>query len=130
MPNRFPDDPDRETLARPSRPRAIAAVGAALTVLATLAFAWHVAPAADPMAPGGPMLEEAIVLRCLSPGEAAEVVRPHLRLRTNIVVSAPAQAPRVLTVRGTPAQLEHVKAVLGEHERAGSPACTAGAMST
>jgi hypothetical protein len=46
-----------------------------------------------------PMVEEAFVLRCLSPGEAAELVRPLLHLPTNTVIYSPTHAPRVLTIR-------------------------------
>ena len=52
------------------------------------------------------MVEEAFLLHCLSPGEAAELIRPLLRLGTNTIVHSPARAPRVLTIRATPAQME------------------------
>jgi hypothetical protein len=107
---------------RRSRLWAFAAAGVALIAAGALAVS-HRAPAGEAAVPGAPMVDEAIVLRCLSPGEAAELIRPLLRLRSNTVVYAPAHAPRVLTVRGTPAQLRHVKAVLEKYEGASSPAC-------
>jgi len=97
----------------------VATIGA-LAVAAALA--WRVG-SGSPLDAGVPMVEESIALRCLAPGDAAELVRPHLRLASNTVVFAPANAPHVLTVRGTRAQLEHVKAVLDEYEAAGAPAC-------
>lgn len=69
-----------------------------------------------------PMVEEAFVLRCLSPGEAAELVRPLLHLRTNTVVYSRTH-PRVLTIRATPAQIQNVRSVLDQYEGAGAPAC-------
>lgn len=73
-----------------------------------------------------PMVQEAFLLRCLSPGEAAELIRPVLGLRTNSVVYSPAHAPRVLTIHATPAQIRNVRSVLDRYEGAGSPACARG----
>jgi hypothetical protein len=70
-----------------------------------------------------PMVEEAFLLRCLSPAEAAELVRPLLRLPTNSVVYSAARAPRVLAIRATPAQIQTVRSVLGQYERTASPVC-------
>lgn len=39
---------------------------------------------------------------------------------------APDHAPRVLTVRATPARLAQVRALLSAHDSAGSPGCVAG----
>ena len=72
-----------------------------------------------------PMVDEAILLRGLSPGQAAELVRPLLDRRTNTVVYSPDHAPQVLTVRGTPDQLKNVHSVLDRYESAGS-SCAAG----
>jgi hypothetical protein len=80
-------------------------------------------PTTGPGSPGVPMVEEAVLLRCLTPGEAAELIRPLLRLPENRIVASPEDAPRVLTVRGTPAQLQQVKSKLDELQDAGSPAC-------
>jgi hypothetical protein len=74
--------------------------------------------------PAAPMAEEAIVLRCLSPDEAADLVRPMLQLRENSIVARAGETSRVLTVRGTPAQLQQVKSLLDQQQVAGSPACT------
>jgi hypothetical protein len=75
---------------------------------------------------GPPMVEQAFLLRCLAPGEAAELVRPLLELPANRVAYSPVNAPRVLTVHATPAQLRNVRSVLDEHERPGSAACARG----
>jgi len=71
-----------------------------------------------------PMIEEAIQLRCLSAGQAAALIRPHLNLRTNTIVYS-AGAPGVLTIRATAAQIQNVKSVLDQYESSppGSPAC-------
>jgi len=68
------------------------------------------------------MIEKAFLLRCLSAGQAAALIRPVLDLPTNTVESSPA-APGVLTVRATSSQLEKVRSVLDPYEGAGSPAC-------
>ena len=112
----------RETPRRRSRMWALTAAVAALIAVGALRRS-QPAPAGDAAVPGGPIVEEAILLRCLSPGEAAELVRPLLGLRSNSVVYSPAHAPRVLTIRATPAQLQKVKSVLEKHEGAGAPTC-------
>lgn len=67
--------------------------------------------------------EEALLLRCVAPGEAAELVRPLLQNPWNTLVTNPEQAPRVLRVRGTPSKLAAVKAELAKYEGDGSAAC-------
>ena len=61
----------------------------------------------------------AILLRCLSGGQAAALVRPLLQLSANRIVISP-HAPEVLTVRGTPAQITQVRRVLDESAGAGA----------
>lgn len=77
----------------------------------------------DAAAAAVPTVEQAFLLHCLSPGEAAELVRPLLQLPANTIVHSPARAPRVLRVRGTAEQMVSVKALLDKHESAGSAAC-------
>jgi len=96
---------------------------AASALIAIGALAVSRTPSSDAAVPGVPVVEEAISLRCLSPGEAAELIRPLLQLRSNTVVYAPARAPRVLTVRATAEQLQRVKEVLEKYESAGSATC-------
>jgi hypothetical protein len=72
--------------------------------------------------PAEPMNEEAIVLRCLTPTEAAEVIRPLAQLYPNIVLRT-AESSRVLTIRATEKQLQQIKALLDQHEAPGSTAC-------
>jgi hypothetical protein len=100
---------------RRTRTLATAAVAALLIALGVLVV--FPAPATT--------VEQAIVLRCLAPTEAAELVRPLLRDRSSTVQYDPARAPRVLTIRGTPDVVSRVKEALAEHERGGSSTCTA-----
>ena len=65
-----------------------------------------------------PMTEEAILLRCMTAVEAAELVRPLLTLRENTIVVRAAQAPRVLTLRVTAEQSRQVKQLLDQYEGA------------
>jgi hypothetical protein len=105
---------------RTRRWRLIAAVvallaGGALTVSRT--FGWggsSVAPA---------MVEEVISLRCLSGGDAAELIRPLLKLPENTVYST--NNSQVLRIRATAEQMQQVKALLDKNEAAESPACNA-----
>ena len=80
-----------------------------------------------PVAAGAPMIEKAYLLRCLSAGQAARLIRPVLDLPTNVVTASP---DGVLTIRATPAQVERVQAVLDSYEGAGAPACRRGGPAT
>jgi hypothetical protein len=112
--------PDVKKPPRPrSRLRTLAAGGmVALVFVSTVLF--FRGGAAEPPAR---MVEESILLRCLSPSEAADLVRP--LLRTNGGTAASDRAGRnVLTISATPEQLERVRSTIAEHEREGSIACT------
>lgn len=109
-------------LRRRPRTWALAAGLAALIGAGALAVTQTRVPAGA----AAPVVEEAFLLRCLSPGEAAELIRPLLTLPTNGIVYSPAHAPRVLTVRATPAQIQNARSVLDRYESAGSPACAPG----
>lgn len=61
-----------------------------------------------------PTVEEAFGLRCLSPGDAAALLRPTINDASTLVISPPAQ--HVLTVRTTPDQVERVRAILDRQD--------------
>jgi len=111
--------------ARPSGRRGwpwiTGAAAAALLALGALATAGP-RPRADTPA-GVATMEEAILLRCLSPGEAAELVRPLIRDGASVARWNPTTAPRVLTIRTTPATMQRVKALLAAHEGAQARTC-------
>jgi hypothetical protein len=114
------DDPGIDGAQRTRRrSRLWTAAVAGIAVLATIAV-WTVGrtPVATSVA------EQSFVLRCLSPREAARLVRPLLG-ENGVTLITPAQAPRVLTIRGTPAQLRDAKALLDKQDAAGSAACVA-----
>ena len=69
------------------------------------------------------LVEEAIVLQCLTPGEAATLLRPILRDGSATIRSSPSSAPRVLTIRAPQPSLEQAKKLLADHESSGSAAC-------
>jgi hypothetical protein len=96
---------------------------AALILAGTFAVIRSRTPTGATAGTAAPMIEETIVLRCLSPEEAAELVRPLLSLRSNTLVISPARASRVLTIRATPAQIQNVRSVLDQNEGPESPAC-------
>lgn len=72
-----------------------------------------------------PVNAEAILLRCLSPSDAAELVRPLLTLPTNSVLINPEQAPHVITIRATRAQLRRVKSLLRKSDDGDGQVCAA-----
>jgi hypothetical protein len=108
------------------RMRLLATVAAASIAVGGLALSRMLLPAEAAVRSAPATVEEAILLRCLSPGEAAELIRPLLRDRHASVVISPARAARVLTVRATPEQMQRVRAALDRYEGTGSPACTTG----
>jgi hypothetical protein len=121
--------PDVSGRRQRARRWAFGAAVAALIAVGTLAVLEMRAPG-DAATPGGvPIVEEAVLLNCLSPAEAAEVIRPILDEQTTIVVS-PDRAPRVITIRATPAQMERVRSVLDRYEGAGSTACATNTAGT
>lgn len=69
------------------------------------------------------LIDETIVLQCLTPDEAAELIRPVLNLRENRVVIRPTQNTRLLALSATAVQLQQVKTLLAPYEAAGSPTC-------
>jgi hypothetical protein len=103
-----------------SRVKPLLAMSVGLIVAGMLVMGRVFSPA-RPASP--PMAEEAITLRCLAPAEAADMVRPMLALQTNTVWYSAERAPHVINVRATPEQIQRVKALLDERERASSPAC-------
>jgi hypothetical protein len=120
--------PAPDVLNRPrqrSRMRASTTALVALVAAGALAVFYERAATGEAAVPGAPIVEEAILLRCLSPGEAAELIRPLLPLSSNSVVYSAARAPRVLTIRATEEQLQNVKSMLDKYEAAESGACAA-----
>lgn len=103
-----------------ARPLVVGLLG--LAAFASMAVVRTPTPAGEAAA-SVPTVEQSFLLRCLSPGEAAELIRPLLQLPANTIVHAPARAPRVLRVTGTAEQMASVKALLDKHESAGSAAC-------
>ena len=103
----------------PGRPLKLilAAALAILIAASTVAVGRGVPAGASP-----PVVEQALVLRCLAADEAAELIRPLLQLPTNRV-SASARTPRVLTISATPEQIRRVRALLDQYDRTGATAC-------
>lgn len=99
----------------------VTAVVTFLLVVATLAVGRTVAPA--PVPATGPIVEEAFLLRCLSPIQAAELIRPVLRDRNNATIYA-GNAPGIVRVRVTPQDMQRARSVIDKYEAPGSPACT------
>jgi hypothetical protein len=75
-----------------------------------------------------PIFEEAFLLNCLTADEAAMLIRPALRPRSNVLVAAPAGRGRILTVRGAPSQLENVRAILERYDASDPSACSSEAI--
>lgn len=81
----------------------------------------------SPNAAAVPMIEKTFLLRCLSAGQAARLIRPVLDLPTNAVT---ASADGVLIIQATSAQIERVQSVLDPYEGARAPACVRAAPAT
>ncbi|WP_309669204.1 hypothetical protein [Gemmatimonas sp.] len=67
--------------------------------------------------------DEAIMVQCLAPAEAAELIRPLLTLSGNQVVVRANGTARVIALRVTAEQLAQVKTRLAPYEAASSPSC-------
>ena len=61
------------------------------------------------------LIEQSVMVRCLSIEEAGYMIRPYLD-RSSLVVARPES--RVLRIRATPAQIDRIRAVLDQAERA------------
>ncbi len=105
------------------RPRRWGLTGAVATLMA-LGALWasrRVVPAdAAPI----PMVEEVLLLRCLSAEEAVELLRPVLAASPNTLVKSRKDAPRVLNVRTTPVEMEKVRAAIAGLDGTSPSACT------
>ena len=95
---------------RPRRRWAVA-LGVVVLLAAVLLTVFRRAPA------DVPTVEDAIQLQCLTAGDAAELVRPILLEGPSTVAFNRDQAPRVLTIRTTPALLQRIKTALAEADR-------------
>jgi hypothetical protein len=99
----------------------------AIAMLVTSGF-WVAMRSQSTMAPSSQAaaatIEEAFVLRCLSPGNAAELVRPMIADESSQVVASPARAPRVLTVRASPAKMQQVRELLARFDGPSGPCAT------
>lgn len=90
---------------------------------ATLAVVAQRTARSDVAVSTAPLIDDAILLQCLAPDEAAALIRPVLTLRENQVIVRPTQTPRLLMLRATAGQLQRVKALLAPYEVADSPTC-------
>jgi hypothetical protein len=100
---------------RRRRWKLLASLVAVIVAMGVVGVSRAVAPA------GGGLAQEAFVLRCLSAEEAGALIRPILG--DNGRALAGANAPRVLNVWATPAQMERVRAELDRQDGPGSPFC-------
>jgi hypothetical protein len=108
---------EREQSPAAYAPRRRPRIRALILGIAALIVAGAITITRVGQSPAAPIVEEAFVLRCLLPGEAAEVIRPMLEPTATIVIS-PRQAPRVLTVRTTPDQMSDVRVVVDQQDGA------------
>ena len=110
------------------RPRRRRLRYAALALLALLAASTVVilqrSVAISSVASAGQIVEEALPLRCLSPADAAALIRPLLGKRSSVVFTVTG-ASRVITVRATPEEMLEAKSTLDQQESAAT-ACPRG----
>lgn len=107
---------------RRSRRWALSGLVAALFAAGALLVTLQRAPTGGDATAGAPGIEEALLLHCVSPAEAAALIRPILSLPWNTIVVRE-EAPRVLTLRATPDQLQRAKELLAKYEGAESSSC-------
>lgn len=74
------------------------------------------------------LVEETILVRCLAPEDAAELVRPVLDDGQSSATIHRGNAFRAIRIRATPAAMRRVKALLAEQERGPLRSCTAPSM--
>lgn len=96
---------------------------AGVTALVALLLLYGVGRRVAPVAASTPMVEQTLVLRCVSTDLALALIRPLLTHPAN-TVTASQRAPGAITIRATAEQLTRVRAVLDDHERT-APACVA-----
>jgi hypothetical protein len=70
-----------------------------------------------------PLIEQAFALRCITPEEAIQLVRPLISGGTTTVRYSPAHTPGILVIRATPAQIEMARSKLAPYEGPASQAC-------
>ena len=116
---------DARASTQPSAPpqgrtrwRRVALSAVAVVGMLVMFASMRVVPAAEASA-----VEEVFLLRCLSPTEARTFIAPILR-RSGAAYT-PANAQRVLVVRGSQAQIDDVRSTLDQLEGSSSTACTA-----
>ena len=112
--------PVANTPAPPTRRKLFAVVAALFIVMAAF-FTTRISPRA---APAG-LTEQAFLLRCLTSGQAAELIQPLLRGSDGSVVFSPDRAPGVITVRATPSQMQEVRILVDRYEGGGPQSCNA-----
>ena len=116
---RRPEPPaERAAPAPPPRPRRwklVATLTAVIVAIGSVGIGRAVVPVP------AEVVREAFLLRCLSPAEAAALIRPILGENGQVYVNP--RAPRVLNVAATPSRIERVRAELDRQDGAGSPAC-------
>jgi hypothetical protein len=98
-------------------------LGAGVLAVTRLLVPATAVPVPADAVPAVRMVDDAILLRCLSTSDAQDLIAPHLSLEENSISMH--QGSRVMRIHATPEQLRQVRAVLDSYERAGagSPAC-------
>lgn len=71
-------------------------------------------------APTVATVEEAFLLRCLAPGDAAALVRPIISDASSMVRINPGQSPNVITVRTTADRMARVKELIAAQDGTGA----------
>jgi hypothetical protein len=72
---------------------------------------------------GAPIVEQSFPLRCISPAQAGELIRPLVGASGTVVLTPPTVPGGVVTVRASEEQLKQVKALLDRYEGAPGAAC-------
>jgi hypothetical protein len=99
------------------------ALGVAAAALVIIGVALSRAPTHSGIPAGTPLVDQTIVLRCMSANEAAALVRPILNLRDNVITVSPSEAPHLLRVRATADQIVRAQSAIDAFESRPVGAC-------
>lgn len=115
-------------MARRRRVRRVVSVALTLIVAVTLWITWLrvIAPAMRETAAlvGGNLRTETLVLRCLTPDQAGDLISPYVRASGSAYYRARSSLG-VITVRATPEELLKVKMLLDQLDGPGARSCPA-----
>lgn len=115
------DVPRKPAVPAPRRTRRRMIIGAVLGFLTAITVNSLRHPSSS-LTPASSLVTEDMVLKCITPEDAAQLIRPVLQKPAATVVISGAPGTRVLTVKATRDQMQQAKATIDRYE-ANSATC-------